>query len=35
MSLEDFQKDVDQWTAQFEPQYWPPHEMFTQMAEEL
>ena len=35
MSLEKFQKDTDQWTEQFEPQYWPPHEVLAQMTEEL
>jgi len=35
MSLEKFQKDVDQWTWQFEPQYWPPHQVLAQMTEEL
>ena len=27
MSLNDVQKDVEQWTGQFTPQYWPPLEI--------
>lgn len=34
MSLEDIQKDVDTWTKQFNPQYWPPLEMMARLAEE-
>ena len=35
MSLSNFQKDVDQWTAQFEPQYWPPHQILARLIEEV
>ena len=35
MSLHDIQKDVDVWTGQFTPQYWPPYEMLTHLMEEL
>lgn len=34
MSLKDIQKDVDDWTAQFTPQYWEPLAMMTRLAEE-
>lgn len=29
------QKDVEEWTGQFTPQYWPIHEMFARLAEEV
>ncbi|MEN9625878.1 MAG: hypothetical protein RL557_206 [archaeon] len=35
MSLEDIQKDVDAWTSQFTPQYWPPLEMQARLTEEI
>lgn len=34
MSLEDVQKDVDNWTRQFSPQYWPALEMMARLTEE-
>lgn len=34
MSLETIQKDVDNWTKQFMPQYWSPHEILARLAEE-
>ncbi len=34
MSLEGTQKDVDEWTKQFDPQYWQPLEQFAQLGEE-
>lgn len=35
MRLDEIQKEVDEWTGQFEPQYWPPHEILARMAEEV
>ncbi len=35
MSLKDIQKDVDEWTGQFDPQYWPPHEILARLTEEV
>lgn len=35
MPLKKPQEDVDKWTSQFEPQYWPPYEMLAHMQEEL
>lgn len=35
MSLEKCQKEVDEWTSQWEPQYWEPHRILGQMQEEL
>mgnify|MGYP001569264798 CR=1 FL=1 len=34
MSLKDIQDDVGKWTSQFQPQYWPPLEIFARLAEE-
>ncbi|MFA6022592.1 MAG: MazG nucleotide pyrophosphohydrolase domain-containing protein [Candidatus Pacearchaeota archaeon] len=34
MTLDDIQKDVDNWTGQFTPQYWPVFEQFARLAEE-
>ena len=34
MSLENIQKDVHNWTKQFDPQYWPPHEIMARLSEE-
>lgn len=34
MSPKNIQKDVDKWTSQFTPQYWPPHEILARLAEE-
>jgi NTP pyrophosphatase (non-canonical NTP hydrolase) len=35
MSFSSAQHDVDRWTAQFEPQYWPPHEILARLTEEV
>ena len=35
MSLKDAQNDVDKWTGQFTPQYWPPLEMQARLTEEI
>ncbi len=35
MTLRDIQREVDEWTRQFTPQYWPPHEILARMAEEV
>ena len=35
MSFDEAQQDVDQWTSQFDPQYWDPHEMLARLAEEV
>jgi NTP pyrophosphatase (non-canonical NTP hydrolase) len=35
MSLKKVQQDVDKWTGQFTPQYWPPLEQLTHMVEEV
>ncbi len=34
MSLYDVQKEVDEWTRQFNPQYWPHLEQLAQLVEE-
>jgi len=34
MTLKDIQKDVDNWTSQYTPQYWPPHEILARLTEE-
>jgi len=34
MLLEDVQRDVDNWTKQFTPQYWPALEMMARLTEE-
>lgn len=34
MSLKNIQSDVDKWTSQFKPQYWPPHEILARLTEE-
>ena len=34
MPLENIQKDVDNWTNQFNPQYWPALEMMVRLTEE-
>lgn len=34
MSLKDAQNDVDKWTGQFNPQYWPDLEMLARLTEE-
>ena len=35
MSLKDVQKDVDDWTSQWVPQYWQPHEIMARLMEEV
>ena len=35
MALKDVQKGVDKWTAQFDPQYWPPYEILARLIEEV
>lgn len=35
MSLKDIQEEVDTWTRQFSPQYWPPHEILARLIEEV
>jgi len=34
MSLKKIQNDVDEWTSQFKPQYWEPHEILARLMEE-
>lgn len=34
MPLKDYQKQVDEWTSQFTPQYWKPHEVLARLVEE-
>ena len=34
MGFDKIQKDVDGWTGQFNPQYWPPLEMMARLSEE-
>lgn len=35
MSLQQMQKEVDQWIGQYQDGYWPPHELLAHMMEEL
>ena len=35
MALKDIQKQVDEWTNQFDPQYWKPHEILARLVEEI
>ena len=35
MPLKKVQQDVDKWTSQFTPQYWPPLEQFARLVEEV
>lgn len=35
MSLEDLQKQVDEWTKQYKIQYWQPHEILARLIEEI
>ena len=35
MGLKDIQKDVDDWTSQWVPQYWMPHEIMARLMEEV
>ncbi|MDD5177709.1 MAG: nucleotide pyrophosphohydrolase [Candidatus Nanoarchaeia archaeon] len=34
MALEELQREVDKWTAQFTPQYWQAHEILARLMEE-
>jgi NTP pyrophosphatase (non-canonical NTP hydrolase) len=34
MSLKKVQEDVEKWTSQFTPQYWPPYEILARLTEE-
>ncbi|MDD5254241.1 MAG: nucleotide pyrophosphohydrolase [Candidatus Nanoarchaeia archaeon] len=34
MSLKKVQKDVEEWTSQFNVQYWQPHEILARLMEE-
>ncbi len=34
MSLSEFQRQVDEWTSQFTPQYWSPQDIMLRLAEE-
>ena len=34
MSLNDFQREVDQWVDQFKIGYWQPHEILARLMEE-
>jgi NTP pyrophosphatase (non-canonical NTP hydrolase) len=34
MGIKDCQKDVDNWTGQFSPQYWPALEQMARLSEE-
>ncbi len=33
--MKQIQKDVEDWTGQYEPQYWPPHQILARLAEEV
>ncbi len=35
MSFKKIQKDVDDWTSQFKPQYWPPADIMLRVTEEV
>ncbi len=35
MALKEIQKVVDEWTGQFRPQYWRPHEILARLTEEV
>lgn len=35
MDIKKYQKDIDKWTSQFDPQYWSPHEMLARVTEEV
>ncbi len=34
MSFKKIQRDVDKWTGQFNPQYWPSYEILARLIEE-
>jgi len=35
MHLKKVQNDVEEWTGQYTPQYWPPFEQFARLVEEV
>jgi len=35
MGIKESQEAVDKWTANFEPQYWKPHEILARLTEEV
>ena len=35
MALKDLQNEVDEWTSQFNVQYWQPHEILARLMEEV
>jgi NTP pyrophosphatase (non-canonical NTP hydrolase) len=35
MALQKMQEEVDEWTGQYTPQYWPPYEQFARLSEEV
>lgn len=35
MTLREIQDEVDRWTGQFDPQYWPPFQINSRMSEEV
>jgi len=35
MPLKNIQDEVDKWTSQFTPQYWPPYEILARLTEEI
>ena len=35
MPLKEIQKQVDQWTSQYDPQYWSPHEILAHLIQEV
>ena len=35
MPFGDYQKQVDDWVQQFNPSYWPIHEQFAHLVEEV
>ncbi len=34
MNLKEIQKQVDEWTSHYSPQYWQPHEILARLMEE-
>lgn len=34
MSLNDYQREVDEWASKFDPKYWPALQQFARLAEE-
>ncbi len=35
MSMNKMQQEVDKWTSQFKPQYWPRYEILARLVEEM